>query len=195
MFSGRCLGFYLSVWHCYLGSILAFFFEIVKLNTTTCTKSSTQVIKVNLDNMNSLFPTLMVNNSACMYLFIRINSDWLIIWRIYCAHAYLSRWEATVFSLVCSFVCMIFFVSLFFCFFAFYESWRYFHKFIEKSALKTLFQPPLHIFSCEFSKRNSPGNFFCRPSKTSHLVGLLYPPPSCLKLVKIMLETCYVVRK
>ena len=66
---------YLSVWHCYLCSILAFSFEIVKLNTTTCTKSSTQVIKINLGNINSLFLTLIANNSGCMYLFIRINSD------------------------------------------------------------------------------------------------------------------------
>ena len=76
--SCRYLGCYLSVWHCYLGSILAFCFEIVKLNTTTCTKSSTQVIKINLGNMNSLFLTLIVNNSGCMYLFIRINFDLLI---------------------------------------------------------------------------------------------------------------------
>ena len=61
---------YLPVWNCYLGSILAFLFEIVKLNTTTCTKCSTQVIKINLGNMNSLCPTLVVNNSDCMYLFI-----------------------------------------------------------------------------------------------------------------------------
>ena len=71
----RYLGCYLSVWHCYLGIILAFSFEIVKLNTTICTKSSTQVIKINLGNMNSLFPTLIVNNSGCMYLFTLINSD------------------------------------------------------------------------------------------------------------------------
>ena len=68
--SCRYLGCYLLVWHCYLGSILAFSFEIVKLNTTTCAKSSTQVIKINLGNMNSLFPTLIVNNSCCMHLFI-----------------------------------------------------------------------------------------------------------------------------
>ena len=61
---------YLPVWNCYLGSILAFLFEIVNLNTTTCTKCSTQVIKINLGNMNSLCPTLVVNNSDCMYLFI-----------------------------------------------------------------------------------------------------------------------------
>ena len=35
--SCRYLGCYLSVWHCYLGCILAFSFKIVKLNTTTCT--------------------------------------------------------------------------------------------------------------------------------------------------------------
>ena len=46
--SCRYLGCYLSVWHCYLGSILAFSFKIVKLNTTTCTRSSTQVIQINL---------------------------------------------------------------------------------------------------------------------------------------------------
>ena len=73
-FSCRYLGCYLSVWHCYLGSILAFSFEIVKLNTTTCTRSSTQVIQINLGNMKSLFPTLIVHNSGCMYLFIWINS-------------------------------------------------------------------------------------------------------------------------
>ena len=49
------LGCYLSIWHCYLSSILAFSFEIVKLNTTTDKKSSTQVIKNNLGNMNSYF--------------------------------------------------------------------------------------------------------------------------------------------
>ena len=76
--SCRYLGCYLSVWHCYLGSILAFSFEIIKLNTTTFTKSSTQLIKINLNNRNSLFPTLIVNNSGCMYLFTWINSDWLI---------------------------------------------------------------------------------------------------------------------
>ena len=80
--SCRYLGCYLSFCQCYLGSTLAFSFEIVKLNTTTCTKSSTQVIKINLGNMNSLFPTLIVNNSGCMYLFIWINSDWLIDWLI-----------------------------------------------------------------------------------------------------------------
>ena len=68
--SCRHLGCYLLVWHRYLGSILAFSFEIVKLNTTTGTKSSTQVIKVSLGNMNSLFLTLIVSNSGCMYLFI-----------------------------------------------------------------------------------------------------------------------------
>ena len=68
--SCRYICCYLSVWNCYLGSILAFLFEIVKLNTTTCTKCSTQVIKINLGNMNSLCPTLIVNNSDCMYLFI-----------------------------------------------------------------------------------------------------------------------------
>ena len=78
--SCRHLGCYLLVWHRYLGSILAFSFEIVKLNTTTGTKSSTQVIKVSLGNMNSLFLTLIVSNSGCMYLFIQINSDWLIDW-------------------------------------------------------------------------------------------------------------------
>ena len=72
--SCRYLGCYLSVWHCYLGSILAFSFEIVKLNTITCTWSSTQVIQINLGNMRSLFPTLIVHNSDCMYLFIWINS-------------------------------------------------------------------------------------------------------------------------
>ena len=51
----RYLGCYLSIWHCYLSSILAFSFEIVKLNTTTDKKSSTQVIKNNLGNMNSYF--------------------------------------------------------------------------------------------------------------------------------------------
>ena len=68
--SCRYLGCYLSVWHCYLGCILAFSFKIVKLNTTTCTKCSTQVIEMNLSNMNSLFLTLIVNNTGCMYLFI-----------------------------------------------------------------------------------------------------------------------------
>ena len=65
--SCRYLGCHLSVWHCYLGNILAFSFKIIKLNTATCTKSSTQVIKINLGNMNSLFPNLIVNNSGCMY--------------------------------------------------------------------------------------------------------------------------------
>ena len=58
----RYLGYYLSVWHCFLGSILAFSFEIVKLNTTTGTKFSTQIIKINVGNMNSLFTTLIINN-------------------------------------------------------------------------------------------------------------------------------------
>ena len=58
----RYLGCYLSVWHCCLGSILAFSFEIVKLNTTTGTKFSTQIIKINIGNMNSLFTTLIINN-------------------------------------------------------------------------------------------------------------------------------------
>ena len=40
-FSCRCLGCYLLVWHCYLGSILAFSFEFLNSNTTICTKSST----------------------------------------------------------------------------------------------------------------------------------------------------------
>ena len=71
----RYLGCYLSVWHCHLGSILAFSFEIVKLNITTCTNSFTQVIKINLGNMNSLFPTLIVYGSGCMYLFIRVDPD------------------------------------------------------------------------------------------------------------------------
>ena len=31
---------YLLVWHCYLGSILAFSFEFQNLNTTICTKTS-----------------------------------------------------------------------------------------------------------------------------------------------------------
>ena len=78
--SCRHLGCYLLVWHRSLGSILAFSFEIVKLNTTTGTKSSTQVIKVSLGNMNSLFLTLIVSNSGCMYLFMQIKSDWLIDW-------------------------------------------------------------------------------------------------------------------
>ena len=128
--SCRYLGCYLLVWHCYLCSILAFSFEIVNLNTTTCTKSSTQVIKINLGKMNSLFPTLIVNNSGCIYLFIWINSDWLtdwlidwsidwlIIWHIYCAHPYLSHWEGTVFSFFCLFVCLYDFF-LFLCFFVF----------------------------------------------------------------------------
>ena len=60
--SCRYLGCYLSVWHCCLGSILAFSFEIVKLNTTTGTKFSTQIIKINIGNMNSLFTTLIINN-------------------------------------------------------------------------------------------------------------------------------------
>ena len=47
-------------------------------------QTSTQVIKINLGNMNSLFPILMVNNSGCRYLFIWINSDWLTIdWLIH----------------------------------------------------------------------------------------------------------------
>ena len=44
--------------------------SLSKLNTTNCTKLSTQVIKINLGNMNSLFPTLIVNNSCCMHLLI-----------------------------------------------------------------------------------------------------------------------------
>ena len=67
------LGCYLSVWHCCLGSTLGFSVKIVKLNTTTGTKSSTRVIKINLGNMNSLFPTIIVYNFGCMYLFIQIK--------------------------------------------------------------------------------------------------------------------------
>ena len=37
--SCRYLGCYLLVWHCYLGSILAFSFEFQNLNTTICTKT------------------------------------------------------------------------------------------------------------------------------------------------------------
>ena len=63
------LGYCLSVWHCYLGSILIFSFKILNLNTTTCTKSSTQVRKINRGNMNSLFPTLIVNNYwLCVFI-------------------------------------------------------------------------------------------------------------------------------
>ena len=80
--SSRYLGCYFSVWHCYLGSILAFSFKIVKLDTTNGTTSSTQVIKTNIGNMNSLFPTLIINNCDCMYLFIPINSDLSIDWLI-----------------------------------------------------------------------------------------------------------------
>ena len=71
--SSRYLGCYLSVWHCYMSSKLAFSFEIVQLNTTTGTKSSTRVIKINQGNMNSLFPTIIINNSGCLYLFIQIK--------------------------------------------------------------------------------------------------------------------------
>ena len=46
--SCRYLRCYLSVWHCYLGGILAFSFEIVKLHRTICTRFSTQVIKISL---------------------------------------------------------------------------------------------------------------------------------------------------
>ena len=60
--SCRYLGCYLLVWHCYLGSILAFSFEFLNLNTTTCTKSSVKVIKINLGIINSLFSTLIVNS-------------------------------------------------------------------------------------------------------------------------------------
>ena len=74
----RYLGCYLSYWYCYFGSILAFYFEFVKLNTTTSTKSSTQVIKINVGNINSFFPTIIVNNSGCMYLFIYTNKFRLI---------------------------------------------------------------------------------------------------------------------
>ena len=38
--SCRDLVWYLLVWHCNLGSILAFSFEFQKLNTTICTKTS-----------------------------------------------------------------------------------------------------------------------------------------------------------
>ena len=74
----RYLGCYLSYWYCYFGSILAFSFEFVKLNTTTGTKSSTQVMKINVGNINSFFPTIIVNNSGCMYLFIYTNKFRLI---------------------------------------------------------------------------------------------------------------------
>ena len=38
--SSRYLGCYLVVWHCYLGSILAFSFKFQNLNTAICTKTS-----------------------------------------------------------------------------------------------------------------------------------------------------------
>ena len=38
--SCRYLGCYLLVWHCYLGSILAFSFEFQNLNTIICIKTS-----------------------------------------------------------------------------------------------------------------------------------------------------------
>ena len=38
--SCRYLGCYLLVWHCYLGSILAFSFESQNLNTIICKKNS-----------------------------------------------------------------------------------------------------------------------------------------------------------
>ena len=137
--SCRYLDCYLLVWHCYLCSILAFSFEIVNLNTTTCTKSSTQVIKINLGKMNSLFPTLIVNNSGCIYLFIWINSDWLTDWLIDWSIDWLidNMTHLLCVSLFkslrshCFFVFLFvrlsvwfFFVSLFFRFCAFYESWR-----------------------------------------------------------------------
>ena len=74
----RYLGCYLSYWYYYFGSILAFSFEFVKLNTTTGTNSSTQVIKIKVGNINSFFPTIIVNNSGCMYLFIYTNKFRLI---------------------------------------------------------------------------------------------------------------------
>ena len=40
----RYLGGYLVVWHCYLGSILAFSLEFQSSNTTICTKSSNKSI-------------------------------------------------------------------------------------------------------------------------------------------------------
>ena len=71
--SCRYLGCYLSVWHCYLGSILAFSFEIVKLNTTTCTRSSTQVIQINLGNMKSEFISYFNCPQFWLYVFIYMN--------------------------------------------------------------------------------------------------------------------------
>ena len=67
---------------------LAFSFEILNLNTTTCTKSSTQVIKINPGNMNSLFPAFLwivyfqpvIVNNYWLYIFIYINKFWLIDW-------------------------------------------------------------------------------------------------------------------
>ena len=38
--SCRYLGCYLLIWHCYLGSILAFSFKFQNLNLTICTKAS-----------------------------------------------------------------------------------------------------------------------------------------------------------
>ena len=38
--SCRYLGCYLLVWHCYLGSVLAFSFKFQNLNTKICTKAS-----------------------------------------------------------------------------------------------------------------------------------------------------------
>ena len=75
--SCRYLGCYLSVCQCYLGSILAFSFEIVKLNTTTCTKSSTQVTKINLG---------IISDFNCqrflLHVFIYMNKFWFIDWLI-----------------------------------------------------------------------------------------------------------------
>ena len=75
--SCRYLGCYLSVWQCYLGSILAFSFEIVKLNTTTCKKSSTQVIKINLG---------IISDFNCqkflLHVFIYMDKFWVIDWLI-----------------------------------------------------------------------------------------------------------------
>ena len=51
--SCRYLGCCLSGWHCYLGSIPAFSFEFLNLNTTTSTKSSTKIKKINIGNMDS----------------------------------------------------------------------------------------------------------------------------------------------
>ena len=63
-------GCYLLVWHCFLGSILAFSFKFQNLNITFSTKTSNKSTYIGY--INSLFSTLITNN-YWLYVFIYMN--------------------------------------------------------------------------------------------------------------------------